>query len=446
MNKETLWQTVLTDIKLQVSKAVFQTLFSSTILEGIDENTAVIGCRKPMLINLIEKRYHALLKTTLDSYTNKDLKLVFTSVKNNIQKQTEGPLFTMKIPTETRFKTSSVKLNPDYTFENFAVSSSNQMAYAAATAVAKTPGTSYNPLFLYGGVGVGKTHLMQAIGHFALKEKPVIKIIYCTGEEFTNEIIEAIGNKTTYAFKKRYRQVDMLLIDDVQFIAGKYSIQEEFFHTFNAIQQSNGQIVMTSDRPPDDINKLEARLKSRFEGGLSIDIGIPDFELRSAILLIKAKKQGIELDMATAKLLAANVENIRKLEGVLTRVISESRIKNIPIDYEMVKIILGKTAREAPLNKDIPPSRAIDVVASFYNLKLSQIKGEHRDKYLSLPRQILYYILRVELGIPLMDIGDLLGGRDHTTILHGVRKISRLLSTDEKMRGDILGIKNQIFG
>ena len=444
MDIQNLWQTILADVKLQVSRAVYQTLLSQTTLESLDNNTATISCNRPMLINIIEKKYSQILKKTLDEYTKGDYSLVFTS-KSSTNSNIDGPLFTMKRPDEITAG-SNIRLNPDYTFENFAVSSSNQMAYAVATAVAKSPGTSYNPMFLYGGVGVGKTHLMQGIAHYILKQDPKIKLIFCTGEEFTNEIIEAIGHKTTTAFKKRYRRLDLFLIDDVQFIAGKNAVQEEFFHTFNAIAQGKGQVVMTSDKPPEEINRLETRLRSRFEGGLTIDIGPPDFELRTAILMIKAKQRKIDLSIENAKLLAANVDTIRKLEGVFIRVLAESQTRNIPIDIELIKNILGKTVKEAPGKREIPLTEVINTVASYFNVKLSQLKGAKRDRVISLPRQMLYYILRVEVGAPLMEIGDVLGGRDHTTIMHGVRKITNLLSTDEKIRGDITGIKNRLYG
>lgn len=443
MDTANLWQTILADLQLQVSEVVFRTLISQTSLESITEKKAVINCQNPMLINMIEKRYHDLIKNTLASYTKKNVELSFQAKKSHQTNHLEGPLFTLKIPQKNTAYQIGIPLNQDYNFENFAVSSSNQMAYAAATAVSKTPGTSYNPLFLYGGVGVGKTHLMQAIGHAVFLKNPRMKILYCTGEEFTNEIIEAISNKTTTQFKKKYRHVDLLLIDDVQFIAGKYSIQEEFFHTFNAIYQAKKQIVLTSDRPPEEINKLEARLRSRFECGLTIDIGNPDFELRTAIILIKAKQKGIELPIESAKLVSANIENTRKLEGVLTRIISESQTNNLPINDELIKNILGKTLKYIPPTQKASPDEIVKAVASFYHLKISQLKGAKRDKIYSLPRQILYYLLRTESSITLPEIGELLGGRDHTTVLYGVRKISNLLSTNDKIRGDIMGIKNQ---
>lgn len=445
MDNETLWRMVLSDLEQQVSKAVFQTLLSQTTLVSFDNQIVTIACRKPLLINLIEKRYYDLIKKIVDSYTKSDTRLVFTAKSFPHGEHAAGPLFTLKLPERIEVQ-RSVRLNPDYTFENFAVSSSNQMAYAAATAVANNPGSSYNPLFLYGGVGVGKTHLMQAVGHFVLNKNKNTRILSCTGEEFTNEIIEAISTKTTTGFKKKYRHLDMLLIDDIQFIAGKYGIQEEFFHTFNAIAQVKGQIILTSDRPPEEINKLEARLQSRFEGGLTIDIGPPDFELKTAILLIKAKQRGVNIPTELAKLITSNVDNIRKLEGVLLRIITESQTRGIPLDENLVRSVLGKVIKEAPKKNSIAPEKAIQAVAAYYNLKLSQIKGTRRDRVLALPRQVLYYILRSELGVPFMEIGELLGGRDHTTVLYGVRKINELLSTNEKIQQDVLGIKTKLFG
>lgn len=445
MNTQTLWQIVLSDMELQVSKAVFQTFFSQTRLLELTDKEAVIGCGQPLAINYLEKSYLPLIKKTLETYTKTDTRLILKSIPLQPRKNLEGPLFT-SLRSPPLPSPPSIRLNPDYTFENFAVSSSNQMAYAAATAVAKTPGVSYNPLFLYGGTGVGKTHLMQGVAHQILKNKIQTKIIYATGEEFTNGIIEAIGSKTTVAFKKKYRHVNVLLIDDIQFIAGKNAVQEEFFHTFNSIQQVGGQIVLTSDRTPEEIEKLSERLRSRFEGGLTIDIGPPDFELRCAIVLIKAKQRGVEIPIELAKIMAANTENPRKLEGVLIRVLTESQTRKIPLDQDLVEAVLGKTIKETPRKNNVKPDEVVSVVASYFNIKISQLKSSRRDRSLSVPRQILYYILRSELNLPLMEIGRLLGGRDHTTILHGIRKVSEMIDINKKTHEDVLGIKNKLFG
>jgi len=444
MKPETLWSSVLEEIKINVSKAIFQTLFQNTCLVSLQNNVATIGCPSSYIQGLIESRYYSLIKDVLDRQTKSNNSLVFV-IKLLPKKTGEiGPLFSSTGPVYQ--ESTQVNLNPFFTFENFAVSSINQLPYAAATAVAKNPGSAYNPLFLWGGVGVGKTHLMQAIGQEILKTKPQTKVIYCTGEEFTNEIINAIRSKTTEVFKKKYRTAKVLLLDDVQFIAGKTSVQEEFFHTFNTLQRQGSQIVLSSDRPPEEIAKLEDRLRSRFEGGLIIDIPQPDFELRTAILLIKAKQKGIELKMDVAQTIAANIDSTRKLEGFLVRLISETKTKNIPVTPELVNSLLGKSFEESGKpKKKIKPNQIIEAVAQYFNLKATQLKSPTRTKNVAFARQILMYLLRTELGIPLMEVGNLLGGRDHTTIIYGVEKITNLLSTNEDLRVDISGIKQKII-
>lgn len=449
MDVDILWKTILEDLKTTSTRASFHTLFSRTKLLSFNSEKAVIGCDKPILISIIEKKYSNEIATLLKEYTKETVSVSFVPMESEVitskKNPNDLPLLTFD-SSPTSYPSEQLPFNPEYTFETFAVSSSNQMAYAAATAVAKNPSTSYNPLFLYGGVGVGKTHLMQAIGHQIFASFGRKKIMYCTGEQFTNEIIEAIGGKTTPRFRKKYRQADVLFIDDIQFIAGKNSVQEEFFHTFNAVQQGKGQIILTSDRPPEEIEKLEARLRSRFEGGLIIDIAPPDFELKTAILLIKAKRRSIVLPMDVAKLISSHVDNIRKLEGVLTRISAEAITNNTPITIEFVSKLLKTDLKDQKEAQKISPQNIINSVLSYYNLKLSQIKSNKRDREFSLPRQIIYYLLKQEANLPLMDIGALLGGRDHTTILHGVRKIGKLLENDQKIQEDILGIKNKLVG
>ena len=445
MNNETVWKNVLEELKVSVSKAIFQTLFQKTQLVSLENNIATIGCPSGYIQSLIENRYYSLLKDSLDRQTKTNNSLIFT-VKPIVASQTEnGPLFSQATEAESLRIKSDHRLRFDFTFENFAVSSSNQLPFAAATAVAKNPGTAYNPLFLWGGVGVGKTHLMQAIGHEIIKTDPGAKIICCLGEEFTNEIIDAIRNKTTDLFKKRYRSARVLLLDDVQFIAGKVTVQEEFFHTFNAIQREGGQVVLTSDRPPEEISKLEERLKSRFEAGLIVDIPPPDFELRTAILLIKTRQRKIDLPMDLAQLIAANIESTRKIEGFLTRLITESQTKNLALSAELVHSLLGKGSLSSEIfKKEIKPKALFEVVADYYHLKSSQLKGQTRVKEIALPRQILMYLLRIELNLPLMEVGKILGGRDHTTIMYGVEKITNLLKENESLRVDIAGIKHRL--
>lgn len=447
MENKIIWEKVLSELQLLVTKTVFGTMFSPTSLISLKDKVAVISCSNPVIQDLIETRYYSLIKNLLDKHTKEDNSLIFVLApkKEKKKEETIGPLFEKDIEIKTTI--NQVHLRPDFTFENFAVSSSNEMAYAAATAVAHSPGSAYNPLFLYGGTGVGKTHLMQAIGHYLSGKKTSLKVIYCTGEEFTNEIIDAIQEKNTKFFKKKYRSADVLLIDDIQFIAGKTAVQEEFFHTFDTLYRERGQIVLTSDRSPLEINKLEDRLRSRFEGGLTIDIQPPDFELRTAILRIKAQQLGIDLPMDIAQLIAANTTDTRRLEGILRRIKTEIETKKLSLTPELVSQILGKNQiEEVKGKKKIEPREIIEKVSVYFNIKPTQLKSPKRDHCFAFPRQISMYLLKTELNLPLIEVGNLIGGRDHTTIIHGVRKITHLLSINENLRGDILGIKKSLYG
>jgi chromosomal replication initiator protein len=457
MNKGKIWKTVLESLKVNLSPASFATWFPSTFIEKIkkiDKKRQIvqIGCSSEFIRNTIETRYYSLIKESLDQATGKKNDLVFIVKQNPKIPKTKasvtknGPLFKIKTKKNQQKMIKNSGLRPDFNFETFAVSSSNQMAHAAAQAVANSPGKAYNPLFFYGGVGVGKTHLMQAIARKILIKKSHSQIVYCTSEEFTNEIVNAIRRKTTDNFRQKFRSAQALLVDDIQFIAGKDRAQEEFFHTFNAVVRTGGQIVLTSDRPPDEIEKLEDRLRSRFEGGLNIDIQNPDFELRTAILLIKAQQQKIKLPMDIAQLIAGNITSTRKLEGFLTRLLTEISTKDHKLTPEMVSALLGKASEIVTPQRIVKPREIIKSVALHFNLTISQITGPKRDKPIAIPRQILMYLLRNELDIPYMEIGRLLGDRDHTTIMYGVEKITKLMPESEDMRVDIAGIKKKLYG
>lgn len=442
---ENTWKKVLSEIQLEVSPATFVTLFKKTRLMTVDENVATIGCGSPILSNLIETRYYSLLKKTLDKHLNKNLSLVFKSVasedkkiNNEAQKEKPiGPLFTSP-PLEDVIR--KARLNIFYTFDNLAVSGTNQLAFAAAQMVAKKMNGIYSPLFIYGGVGVGKTHLMQAVANDILSRKPNTRIVYSMGEEFTNELIFSIRSKNTQIFKDKFRNAQVLLIDDVQFIAGKDTVQEEFFHTFNAIMSQGGQIILTSDKSPSEIKKLERRIASRFEGGLTVDIEPPDFGLRTAIILIKAKIRGINLPIEAAKVLAQNIEDARALEGALIRLATESQLRNAPIDEAMAHKVCGTKQDKVRVTKD----ELLAATCSFYNLKPGFILGPKRNASLALPRQVLMYLLRQELNLTLSEIGGLLGGRDHTTVMHGIEKVEKLLHNSTSLKEDILGIKKAL--
>lgn len=457
MNKEKIWQTVIENLKITLSSASFSTWFPQTFIAGckeVEKNRQIIeiGCPNPFAKDNIENRYYGLIKEALDQTTGRKNDLVFVIKQREIKRykgteEQRAPLFE-KVEEKPGVKEAieSVGLRPDFNFDNFAVSSTNQMAHAAAQAISHSPGKAYNPLFLFGGVGVGKTHLMQAIANAILIRNPRMKIVYCTGEEFTNEIVEAIRKKTTNEFKKKYRTVKVLLVDDIQFIAGKEKAQEEFFHTFNAIWRVGGQIVITSDRRPEEISKLEDRLRSRFEGGLIIDIQPPDFELRAAILLIKAQQRGIKLPMDVAQLIASNITSTRRLEGVLIRLITEVQTKNVPLTPELASALLGTPNDSAVPQRLVKPREIISAVASYFDLKLSDLTGPRRLKEIVIPRQILMYLLRVELKIPLMEIGRLLGNRDHTTVIYAVEKVTNLLPGSEDLRVDMAGIRKKLYG
>ena len=335
-------------------------------------------------------------------------------------------------------------LHEDRTFDTFAVSTSNEMAHAAAVAVSQSPGSAYNPLFLYGGVGVGKTHLMQAIGHNVLRQNPEISLAYITGEQFTNDIVAAIQQKKTIQLKQRFRAYKVLLMDDIQFIAGKDSVQEEFFHTFNAIVPNGGQVILTSDRPPHEMDLLEDRLRSRFEAGLIIDIQSPSFELRTAIILIKARKLGMELPMELAQKIAAGAESTRKLEGILAKLHSELTLFRKPLSSELIESILGKTQPVEFPSQKIKPADVIKILSAQFHISTNSLKGPSRTKDLVHARHMAMYILYEDLRVTLEDIGMLFGGRDHTSVLHAVQKMKTRVLEDELVRTQLAAIKTSL--
>lgn len=431
-----MWKNVLTQIQLEVSGANFLTLFKNTALLSFEDNVATIAAPSTIVIDLLNKRFYEIIKRAVDSQTKTDTKIIFVpkSPQQTISSDA-GPLFTN---TE---KPKSVghlpRIRADYVFQNFAVSGSNQLAFVSASTVAKKIGTAYNPLFIYGPVGVGKTHLMHAVANEIYQEDPSKKILYITSEEFTNEVVEAIRNNTTADMKRKFRGLSLLMIDDIQFIAGKERVQEELFHTFNILVDNASQIILTSDRPPQEIKKVERRLLSRFSGGLTVDIDNPDFELRCAILLTKAKKFNFDLDIETAKIIAEKTQDTRELEGLLLRVMTEASSQ----DKEASPILASKALeRNEPIRKAFYPDETIKSICEFYQIKPTQLKGAKRDAKLVRARQVCMYVLKNVGGLTYAEIGNLLGGRDHTTIMHGVTKIEELIAS-RKYTEEALGIK-----
>lgn len=448
MNEENnkLWKKVLGEIETEVSRANFLTLFKTTGLLSFENGVATIAASSTMIIDLIQKRFYAVLKKTVDKHTGADTKIVFVPkvINQNVDsKYTDAPLFENleNVGKKEIIIGHLPRVRPEYTFQTMAVSSSNQLAYVSATTVAKKMGGSYNPLFIYGPVGVGKTHLMQAIANDLYQRDPNKKIIYITSEEFTNEIVEAIRTNDTARMKKKFRNIDLLIIDDVQFFAGKERVQEELFHTFNILVDGGAQVVLSSDRPPFEIKKIEKRLSSRFSGGLIVDIEPQDFELRTAIVLIKAKKYGLELSIDVAKKIAEKEQDARGLEGSLLRIVTEAQVRGLEITPSLVLKVLGKSGEK---DKSQPhPDDIIENICDFYDIKSTQIKGQKRDARLVKARHIAMYLLKKELSLSLVEIGNFLGGRDHTTIMHGVGKIEKLLE-DKKFSQELLGITSSL--
>jgi chromosomal replication initiator protein len=361
----------------------------------------------------------------------------------------EPKVSTLSTPQYTPQKKISIAqqfgINPKYTFTTFVVGKGNELAHAAAQAVAARPGEAYNPLFIYGGVGLGKTHLIQAIGNAMLETNPQTKILYVSSEKFTNEFVNSVKEGRAREFKNRYRNVDLLLIDDIQFIGGKEQTQEEFFHTFNELHQQGKQVVLTSDRPPKAIPALEDRLRSRFEWGMIADISAPDLETRVAILQKKAQEKQFDIEQTLLTLIATNVQsNIRELEGALNKVIAFHQLKNIAPTQESVKSLLASFA-EQNMRRSITPREMISEVSNYFDLKIDDILGKSREKRLAFPRQIIMFLLREELKLSYPSIGEELGGRDHTTAMHAHTKIASEIESDLKLKQDIELIKQRLY-
>jgi chromosomal replication initiator protein len=449
VNPQELWKTSLAQLQLSISPANFATWFRGTSITRVEEDLVEIACPNPFTKAWLEERYLADIAAAVSGVLGRSVRLSFIIVSNPQpgRRVTAAPLFDSaeEEKRQTLQKLSSAGLSPRYTLENFVVGNNNQLAYAVAQAIISKPGKVYNPFFLYGGVGVGKTHLMQAIGHAVLKAHPNHKVVYCTGEAFTNGMIEAIQNRRTSSFRRDFREVDLLLIDDIQFIAGREGTQEEFFHTFNALHGAGRQVVMTSDRPPKEIAKLEERLRSRFEWGMIADIQPPDKDMRVAILSFKCRELGLKLPFEVANLLAERVASVRDLEGALMRVATTAQLSGTPVTVELAQKVVG-TTDEPARRKAINPKEVLDHVAEEFSIKVSDLRGERRYKEIVLPRQITMYILRTDFSLPLMRVAEMLGGRDHTTIMHGVERCEKLLSQDEEIKDRVEAIRDRLYG
>lgn len=456
MTNYEVWQAVLADFELKLSKANFTTWFKNTGIARFENGEVFICVPNTFTKSWLEKKFHSLIVKSLERVTGKPVKKVEYSVENvkNIDEYectvsiepTVSTLHTplYKAPTKA-VVAQKFGLNPTYTFSNFIVGKGNELAHAAAQAVASRPGEAYNPLFIYGGVGLGKTHLLQAVGHSMLEANPQTKVLYVSSEKFTNEFVAAVKEGRAKEFKDRYRNVDLLLIDDIQFIGGKEQTQEEFFHTFNELHQQGKQVIMTSDRPPKAIPALEDRLRSRFEWGMIADVSNADLETRIAILQSKAQEKHFEIDYEIASLIATEIQsNIRELEGALNKVIAFHQLKDQKPSKQSVKAILA-SFEEQNMRSSVTPRELIAEVAKFYDIDINDVLGKSREKRLAFPRQIIMYLLREELKLSYPAIGDELGGRDHTTAMHAHTKISQQIGEDLKLKQDIDLIKQRMY-
>src|SRR5690554_561985 len=421
-----IWEKTLQAVEPHMNKPSFETWLKLTRPLKMEDNCLIIEAPNEFARDWVESRYSPLLISTLRNLLKDDLEMKFV-IKNDLQQK-------QRVPTPQPLKNigepSFPHLNPKYTFESFVVGEGNRLAHAASLAVAEAPAKAYNPLFIYGGVGLGKTHILQAIGHFVLQNSAHYRVVYVSSEKFTNELINAIGNNKTPPFRDKYRNIDLLLIDDIQFLAGKESTQEEFFHTFNSLHEANKQIVISSDRPPKEIPTLEDRLRSRFEWGLITDIQAPDLETRIAILKKKAALEGWKLPDDVIEYIADQINsNIRELEGALIRVIAYSSLTNQSINLNLTNEVL-KDIISSQQSKKLNIDFIQETVAEYFQIERADLKAKKRTKTITVPRHVAMYLSRELTEASLPKIGESFGGRDHTTVLHACDRVREMMKED----------------
>ncbi|MGF7186437.1 chromosomal replication initiator protein [Desulfitispora alkaliphila] len=446
-----LWDQCLNVLEQKLSKPSFETWIKSVYMVDVDNSNITLAVPNDFAKEWIENHYRTTIKMVVDNVFEKSLTISFVIPSENEQNsidfedeesmENDGVEIVEKLPKKINKSNNSLNsnstLNPKYTFDTFVIGNSNRFAHAASLAVAEAPSKAYNPLFIYGGVGLGKTHLMHAIGHYVLNEQPGSKIVYISSETFVNELINSIRDDYTAGFRAKYRNIDVLLVDDIQFLAKKERTQEEFFHTFNALYENNKQIIISSDRPPKEIETLEDRLRSRFEWGLITDMQPPDFETRIAILRKKASLENLNVPSDTMAYIAEQIQsNIRELEGALVRVVAYSSLKGKSITTELASEALKDILPDKKPVK-ITPKLIQEHIAGFHGLKLEELKSKKRTRNVSYPRQIAMYLCRELTDYSLPKIGEEFGGRDHTTVIHAHEKISRELKEDLSLQQTI---------
>jgi len=462
--QHSLWQSVLGEIELSVSHATFVTWFKNTELLQSSDELVTIAVPNIFAIRQFEVKFNDQIKTVLEKNGVKPKKIAYTvktsgrktvvsrETTNSASYDQSSAVDELIAPRPTSSRPSGSGggngsagggLNPRYTFDSFIVGSSNDLAYTACQAVAQFPGVKYNPLYLYGGVGLGKTHLMQAVGNQIIKHQPESRILYVSSETFVKEFLDSIRFKKK-GFSDKYRNVDVLIIDDMQFIAGKEKTQEEFFHTFNALHQNNKQIIISSDKPPKSIPTLTERLRSRFEMGMTIDVQMPDFETRCAILEAKASLSGVELSRETSEYLAKNIKtNIRELEGALNQLLAYAEMRGVEPDIATAEGLVGNVRHSRP--QHITAKQIIDKTAKHFQLSTPEMCSSRRDKHIVTPRQIAMYLLRSELHLSFPKIANELGRKDHTTAIHSVEKIEKSIKLDFTIREQVAEIREKLY-
>ena len=439
MELEQIWEEALKMIEEETSPVSFATWIQPIVPCGIIGNKIILQVKESFLKEIIEKRHLPLIRTAIKMVTKNEYDIMITTE----EEQNAGNLHNLAAekPAENELARN---LNPKYVFDSFVVGNSNRMAHAASLAVAESPAQAYNPLFLYGNSGLGKTHLMHSIGHFILDRNPQAKVLYVTSETFTNELINSIQNNKNEEFRNKYRNIDVLMIDDIQFISKKEGTQEEFFHTFNALYESNKQNIISSDRPPKEIKTLEDRLRSRFEWGLIADVQPPDYETRIAILKKKAERDNLTVPDDVMAYIAKNIaSNIRELEGTLTRIVAFATLTNQDISIALAENSLKDIFSENSATP-LTPELIQQVVAEYYNIRVEDIQGSKKPKNIAFPRQVSMYLCRKLLDISLPKIGESFGGRDHTTVIYAISKIEKQLESDEGLQKTVHALEKEI--
>lgn len=451
--QDALWQSVLSEVELSVSHANFTTWFKPTQLIENTGEAMTIAVPNIFAKRQFESKFDSQIRTILQQKGISPTTITYTIRSTNISKRAVSREIlpddivsvSKKGPGPSKSSSAPIgnSLNSRYTFDSFIVGSCNDLAYTACQAVAENPGTKYNPLFLYGGVGLGKTHLIQAVGNHIQAARPELRVVYISAETFVNEFLEYIRFKKV-GFSDKYRNVDVLIVDDMQFIAGKEKTQEEFFHTFNALHQADKQIIIGSDKPPRSIPTLTERLRSRLEWGMAIDLQMPDFETRCAILEIKSSLSGVQLDRETIEFLASNIKsNVRELEGALNHLLAYSEMRGIMPDVSLAEGLLGDVRKTRP--QHISPKMIIDKTAKHFEVSVAEICSPRRDKHVALPRQIAMYLLRSELHLSFPRVAQELGRKDHTTAIHSVHKIESSIKLDFVIREQVAEIREKLY-